>query len=325
MKIVIFLIAVFILSVSSHARTITDDYGRVVTIPERVTKIYAASPPMTMSVLAFDPSLIAALNFPFKEDQKPYAGIAASKPVAGGFFGQGNTPNVEVLASVKPDVILMWGKATGAETQLKKLSALGIPVLMVNNESINDLVTQFQLYGKLTGNTKRAQELVSYTLETLGLIRSLQPKLDKRKDIRYYFAEGLDGLSSECDGSFHLEPFTYSGAKNALECKMSSNYGMEKISLETIMLADPDVIVAMEPSFASSVRTNPQWQSLRAVKTGRVLSVPNTPFNYITRPPSFMRLLGIRWLIHSFNPDLIKPIDQEVKRFNTLFFPGYRG
>jgi len=325
MKIVIFLIAVFILSVSSHARTITDDYGRVVTIPERVTKIYAASPPMTMSVLAFDPSLIAALNMPFKEDQKPYAGIAASKPVAGGFFGQGNTPNIEVLASVKPDVILMWGKAAGAENQLKKLSALGIPVLMVNNESINDLVTQFQLYGKLTGNTKRARELVSYTQETLGLIRSLQPKLDKRKDIRYYFAEGLDGLYSECDGSFHLEPFTYSGAKNALECKMSSNYGMEKMSLETIMLADPDVIVAMEPSFASSVRTNPQWQSLRAVKSGRVLSVPSTPFNYITRPPSFMRLLGIRWLIHSFNPDLIKPIDQETKRFNALFFPGYRG
>ncbi len=325
MKIVILLIAVFILSVPSQARTITDDYGRVVTIPDKITKIYAASPPLSMSVLAFDPALVAALNSPFKPEQKPYVGVVASKPIAGGFFGQGNTPNFEILASVKPDVILMWGKATGVDNQLAKFNALGIPVLMVRNDSINDLISQFTLYGKLTGNTKRANELIAYTKETLGLIQSLQNKINARKDVRYYFAEGLDGMSSECEGSFHLEPFTYSGAKNALNCKMSSNFGMEKISMETIILSDPDVIIAMEKEFAEGIENNPKWKTLRAVKSGRVLTVPTVPFNYISRPPSFMRLLGIRWLIHSFNPDLIKPINQETKRFNTLFFPEYRG
>jgi iron complex transport system substrate-binding protein len=100
---------------------------------------------------------------------------------------------------------------------------------------------------------------------------------------------------------------------------------MEKMSLETILLADPDVIVAMEESFATSLKTNPQWKNLRAVKTGHVLTVPIVPFNYISRPPSLIRLMGIRWLIHSFYPDLIKPIDQEEKRFEKLFFPAYRG
>jgi iron complex transport system substrate-binding protein len=323
MRVLILIIALFI--TTAQARTITDDYGRVVTIPDKITKIYAASPPLTMSLLAFDPALVAALNAPFKEEQKPYVGIAAFRPVAGGYFGQGETPNFETLAAIKPDVIIMWGKATGAENQLKKFAMLGIPVLMIHNESINDLVTQFQLYGKLTGNTKRARELVAYTQETLGLIQSLQAKLDKRKDVRYYLAEGLDGLSSECDGSFHLEPFTYSGAKNALKCKMSSNYGMEKMSLETILVADPDVIVAMEDSFAASVKSNPQWQSLRAVKSGHILTVPNTPFNYITRPPSFMRLMGIRWLIHSFYPDILKgSLDNETARFNKLFFQKFK-
>lgn len=319
MKVFLFIVALFI--TSTQARMITDDYGRVITVPDKITKIYAASPPLTMSVIAFDPSLIAAINFPFKEEQKPYVGIAASRPIAGGYFGQGETPNFEVLAAIKPDVIIMWGKATGAENQLKKFTMLGIPVLMIRNESIGDLVTQFQLYGKLTRKTKRAQELVAYTQETLELIQSLQPKLDKRKDVRYYFAEGLDGLSSECDGSFHLEPFRYSGAKNALHCKMSSNYGMEKISLETILLSDPDVIVAMEETFATSVKSNPQWQGLRAIRSGRILTVPNAPFNYITRPPSFMRLMGIRWLIHSFYPDILKgSLDNETARFNQLFF-----
>jgi iron complex transport system substrate-binding protein len=308
-----------------EARTITDDYGRVVKIPDKITKIYAASPPITMSVIAFDPSLVAALNSGFKPEQKPYVGAAASKPIAGGFFGQGNTPNFEILASVKPDVILMWGRATGSENHLAKFSALGIPVLMVRNDSINDIAGQFDLLGRLTANTKRSRELIAYTKETLGLIQSLQTRVNARKEVRYYFAEGLDGLSSECEGSFHLEPFKYAGAKNAIDCRMSSNYGMEKISMEQIILSDPDVIIAMEREFAEGVTTNPKFKSLRAVKSGRVLTVPSLPFNYISRPPSFMRLMGIRWLIHAFYSDLIAPIDQEKKRFEKLIFPAYRG
>ncbi len=323
MKALIFLIA--LLSLNAEARIIVDDYGRAVTVPDKATKIYAASPPITMSVIAFDPSLVAALNSPFKEEQKPYVGIAASRPIAGGFFGQGNTPNYEILAAAKPDVIIMWGKMTGGQNAMNKLSALGIPVLLVRNDSINDLVGQFELYGKLTGNVKRANELIAYTKETLGLIESLQAKINARKNVRYYFAEGLDGMSSECDGSFHLEPFKYAGAKNALNCRMSSNYGMEKMSLETVILADPDVIIAMESAFASSIKADPKWRTLRAVKSGHILSVPNLPFNYITRPPSFMRLLGIRWLIHSFYPDVLQgSLDDETKRFQKLFFPKFK-
>ena len=122
MKIFLWIIALLI--TTAHARTITDDYGRVVTIPDKITKIYAASPPMTMSLLAFDPHLIAALNTPFKPEEKPYVGVAASKPVVGGYFGQGQTPNFELLSAVKHDVILMWGKATGSDIQLKKFMLL---------------------------------------------------------------------------------------------------------------------------------------------------------------------------------------------------------
>lgn len=325
MKAVLFLLATLIFINIGEARIITDDYGRVVTIPEKVSRIYAASPPLTMSLLSFNPSVIAAINMPFTDEQKPYAGAAANAPVVGGFFGQGQTPNFEKLALVKPDVIIMWGKATGADIQLKKFTALGIPVLMIHNESISDLIGQYRLYGELTGDRQRSENLIAYTKETLALITKLQYKIDARKPVRYYFAEGTDGMSSECEGSFHLEPFTYSGGKNALNCKPSSNFGMEKMSMEKILLSDPDVIIAMEKPFAESISTNPQWKMLRAVKKGKILVVPSTPFNYITRPPSFMRLLGIRWLIHAFYPDLIAPIDQEKARFDKLFFLQNRG
>lgn len=307
--------------VSLEARTIEDDYGRKVEVPDVITKIYAASPPLSMSLLAFNPDLIAALNTPYKPEQKPYAGASYTKPVAGGFFGQGNTPNFEVLAKSKPDVIIMWARMTGYEKALAKFEKLGIPVLLVRNDSIKDLVSQFKLYGVLSGDTKRSKELIAYTQETLSLIEALQPKIAKLKPTRYYFAQGVDGLSSECEGSFHLEPFSYSGGVNALDCKMTSNYGMEKMSMERVLLSNPDVIIAMESAFVNGVAKSERWKNLQAIQDKRVYLVPSTPFNYITRPPSFMRLMGIRWLIHTFYPGLLQgSLEDEQKKFNALFF-----
>jgi len=322
----IILLAFVLIFTTAYARTITDDHGRVVEIPEHITKIYAASPPLSMSLLAFNPDLVAGLNFPFKEIQKKYVGSAYNEPVVGGFMGQGNTPNFEILVSAKPDVILMWTRIRGYEKILAKLEKLGIPVLLVNNESIYDLISQFELYAKLTGDEARAKELIAYTKKSLSLVEQMQDELAKQKQVRYYFAQGVDGQYSECEGSFHIEPFKYAGAKNALDCKMSSNYGMEKIALETILLSDPDVIVALESSFVNTIYDNPQWATLRAVKGKKVFLIPSSPFNYISRPPSFMRLLGIRWLIDSFYPSLLKkPFAQEKEEFEKLFFIQRKG
>lgn len=319
MKQILILLLLTLLELS--AKTITDDYGRVVRVPDIITKIYAASPPLTMSLLAFNPDLVVGLNSPFNEMQKKYVGSAYNKPIVGGFMGQGKTPNFEVLVNIKPDVVLIRARMQGSEKILNKLQNLGIPALLVKNESIYDLIGQFELYAKLSGDRARADKLITYTKKSLSLIESLQSKLKTLKPVRYYFAEGIDGLSSECEDSFHLEPFKFAGAINALDCKMSSNYGMEKISPESIILSNPDVIVAMESTFASDLPKNSQFKKIRAAREGKVFIVPSIPFNYISRPPSFMRLLGIRWLIGSFYPSLLeKPFQEEKEKFEKLFF-----
>lgn len=321
----IVLLIFIITTIHLHAKTVIDDYGREVSLPDKVTKIFAASPPLTMSLLAFDPTLIAALNFPFSKEQKPYVGSAYDKPIAGGFFGQGKTPNFEVLAAAKPDVILVWGRMTGVEKIVEKFSMLNIPILLVRNDSIKDLITQFELFGELSGNRKRADELISYTQETLSLVENLQEKLQKSPSPSYYFAEGVDGLSSECNGSFHLEPFLYVGANNALDCQVGSLYGMEKVSAEKVIMSKPETIIAMEKSFYKGIYTNERFKSLEAVKNKQVYLVPSKPFNYISRPPSFMRLMGIRWLMNIFHPTLLESSNtQELQRFEKIFFPDYK-
>ena len=96
---------------------------------------------------------------------------------------------------------------------------------------------------------------------------------------------------------------------------------MEKVNAEQVILSDPDVIIAMEREFYKNIEKNPRFASLRAVKEKRVYLVPSEPFNYVTRPPSFMRLMGIRWLIGIFHPEILpEGNDAELKRFQEIFF-----
>lgn len=50
-----------------EARVIIDHYNNSVLVPENITKIYAASPPINMSLLAFNPDLVGALNSPYND------------------------------------------------------------------------------------------------------------------------------------------------------------------------------------------------------------------------------------------------------------------
>lgn len=90
--------------------------------------------------------------------------------------------------------------------------------------------------------------------------------------------------------------------------------------MEQLLLYDPEVILVKEKTFFDTVHTDVRWRNLKAVKTKRVYLIPYEPFNWFDRPPSFMRLLGIKWLLHLLHPDLY-PIDMtaETRSFYKLF------
>ncbi len=97
--------------------------------------------------------------------------------------------------------------------------------------------------------------------------------------------------------------------------------GMESINFESILKADPDVIIVQSPKFYTNIFKNPKWKMLKAVKAKKVYLVPRIPFNWIDRPPSFMRLLGIHWLSSVMYPQYYKKdINEEIKTFYKIFF-----
>ena len=90
--------------------------------------------------------------------------------------------------------------------------------------------------------------------------------------------------------------------------------------MEQLLLYDPEVILVKEPTFFATIFTDPRWTNLRAVRDKRVYLIPCEPFNWFDRPPSFMRLLGIKWLLSLLHPDLYR-VDMvaETHDFYKLF------
>ena len=95
---------------------------------------------------------------------------------------------------------------------------------------------------------------------------------------------------------------------------------MDKVTLEQVMLYDPDAILIKEKAFYAEVFSDPRWRRIKAVREKRCFLIPHGPFNWFDRPPSFMRLLGAKWLMSILHPERF-PIDMmgETKLFYRLF------
>ena len=97
--------------------------------------------------------------------------------------------------------------------------------------------------------------------------------------------------------------------------------GLANVSIEQVLLWNPQVIVTIDLFFAATVRDDPGWAAVDAVKNGRVHLSPKMPFGWVDFPPSVNRLIGLWWLAKILYPERF-PEDMEklTREFYTLFY-----
>lgn len=321
MKSIILLISL-LLATSVGAKTLTDMEGKKVTLPDQTDRVFGSSPPMNYLLYTLNPDKMIGLNFKAKNsnnsaDEQFLNKKFLSLPIIGSFHGGGQSINLESLMAYKPQLVLVWQDDMLVQTVAKEIEKTKIPTFMIPFREINDMPKGFRLAGNAIGENKRGEVLATYTQ---GIISEVHNNVSKEKPIRYYYAEGLDGLSTECDKSFHVEAMNFAGGANVHRCQQSGILGLEKISFETLLTYNPDVIVVQNKSLYFDLKNDPMWKNLRAVKSGRIHLVPVQPFNWVDRPPSFMRVIGIQWLAHLFHPKEYKvDLTKRTKEFYDLF------
>ncbi|MGJ0323559.1 ABC transporter substrate-binding protein [Aliarcobacter cryaerophilus] len=311
----IFSIAIFL-----NAQIYEDMLGTKIEI-KKVEKIHVATPTLLYSLYAIDKDKIAGLNFPFNEDEAKYIDEKiVNLPVLGGWFGQGRVPNSEMILQTKPDVILLSDstKKMGEKKLKSSLGNIDVPLVYLKSNTLEELVLSFSYIGKLVDKEERVKELENYGNESLNLAKEIAKKVDKKPKV--YYAEGNNGLLTDCNTSIHSELINLASGDNVHKCQATNSFGKEAINFEQVLNYNPEIILVYEKEFYKNIYKDKKWQLIDAVKNKKVYFLPKGPFSWFDRPPSFMRLLGLKYVISILHPDLYElDIYEESKKFYKLF------
>ena len=316
------LVFFFILSPLAFSREITDMTGRKVTVPDTITKVFGSAPPITYLIYAIDPNLLAGLYMPLAKIDQPYLNpVVHQLPVLGGWHGQGRTPNIEMLLNVKPDMTLLWANGYfDLEKHIEALNKVNMPTVSIKIDRLTDHLETLPFLGELLQRQERTQQLAAYIRDTLTSVQNALANLPESERLTVYYAQGVEGLNTDCDQSFHAEVINLAGGRNVYQCAQTDLFGMVATSMEQVMTWNPQVIVAQEKAFYEKVYIDPRWQNIAAVKNHRVYLIPRIPFNWFDRPPSFMRAIGVKWFAHLLYPKIYSVnINQETQQFYKLF------
>jgi iron complex transport system substrate-binding protein len=308
---------------SASAREIIDMAGRKVSVPDKAERVFGSAPPLNVLLNAVSPETMLGVSFKVEAPAKKFFTTRVQNlPVVGGIFGVGQQMNPETVLALKPDLALAWKSPFVDQAKIEDAFArMGIPVVFITLDTLADWPRALRFTGKLLGRESAAEAQAAYVEKVLARLAATVGKVPENRRPRVYYAEGPDGLATDCNRSFHTEAIELAGGYNVYRCEPRDHMGMERISLEQVLAFDPEVIVVQDRAAAAAIRSDARWQGVRAVKAGRIHLVPRWPHNWVDRPPSVMRALGAQWLTNLFYPDMY-PFDvrRETKDFYRLFF-----
>ncbi len=223
-----------------------------------------------------------------------------ARPEVGRITGRGNTANLETVLALKPDVILDVGSTSATFVSLadRVQEQTGIPYALLDGR-FSGIASAYRSLGALIGRREDAGKLARYTEDTLTTILGRVEPIAMSERPKVYYARGPRGLATGLGGSINVETIEMIGRNVAGE----TQGGLANVSIEQVLVWNPQVIVTIDQEFAASVRNDPSWASVRAVRDNRIYLSPKMPFGWVDFPPAVNRLIGLWWLAKILYPE----------------------
>jgi iron complex transport system substrate-binding protein len=307
------------------AGTVTDSAGRTIAIPDEVARVFAAGPPASVLLYVLAPDRLTGWPRAPLSYEKPYlAAPYRDLPETGRLTGRGDTANLEVVLRTRPDLIFDFGSigATYVTLADRVQEQIGIPYLLVDGRFENTPAA-LRLMGKVLGVSDRAQRLAAYVEDLFAALDDALAAVPANARPRVYLARGPDGLETGLKGSINTEIIARAGGRNVADPGPDAQVrrGLTRVSIEQVIVADPDTIITWDRTFFARVRSDPLWAGIDAVRRKRVYLAPTAPFGWIDRPPSINRIIGLKWLAGLFYPDRFAfDLRRETREFYRLFY-----
>ncbi len=196
---------------------------------------------------------------------------AREKTRVGGFLD----PNYELIATLRPDLVLLLPEHQQIEANLK---GLGLTCRVVRNRSLEEILGTIRTIGELGGAAARADSLADSLKARIAAVRERSAG-DNRPGVLLAIGRSI-GSESVADvhvaggGTIYHELIELAGGRNVMA---DSKIDFPVLSAEGLLHLDPEVIVELVPEVAEQetirARARAEWNALptlAAVRTGRV-------------------------------------------------------
>lgn len=312
-------------------RRIVDDAGREVEIPtpDKLERIYFTSSLAHIYCFTMAPDLLAGTSMQFTPYELEFLPEGTRDlPYLGSLSGGGEINRESLLMEGVQLVFSISGVplTPSAIDEAKDLQEqTEIPCVCIDG-SFENVASCYRLLGDIMGQQDRGEKLAAYCEDIYRRVTDAVESVPEGRRLSLYYAEGPDGLQTEPDASQHALTFAVAGANNVAAVPENEGQGMSNVSLEQVLLWDPEVIVAWDYEVRGGadqiIRTDPNWSSIRAVRDGRVYTMPNVPFAWCDRPPGVQRFLGIQWMANMLYPDAYDVDMVEVVKdfYSTMYW-----
>jgi iron complex transport system substrate-binding protein len=225
--------------------------------------------------------------------------------------------NLEACIALHPDlVVLPYRLQDAAET----LTDMGIPAIVVNPESFDELIDMINLIGVATGTSDRAARLVEWMVEARDYVIDISAQFTELPTV--YIAGVGSHLSTSPGGMFQSDLVEMAGGINV--AADLPGRGWTEISYEQLLAMNPDIIILpAEASYTvNDVLTNPTLSGLTAIINGSVFQFSNEFEAWDSPIPSSM--LGARWLLSVLHGLYCQGLLEFVYAFYYEFY-GFSG
>ena len=235
--------------------TVTDALGRKVTLTREPARIISLAPSVTeiLFALGLDQRIAGVSD---ADDYPPEK--LKTKPRVGGV-----QLNVERIVSLRPDLVV--GMSALQASQLERLIAMGLPILVVDANSIPETYAQITLIGKATGSDQPARLLIAR-------MQARQVRVEAavrgRVRPRVYVEISGEPMITAARGTFIDDLVRRAGGMNIF----SDLRGWPQVSAETVIERNPQVVVSTYFG-RQRILSRRGWSEVAAVRSGRVVSM----------------------------------------------------
>lgn len=274
-------------STSEFPLTITDFVGREVTIEEEPERIVSLAPSVTELIFAVG----AGDKVVGVTDYDTYPEEVADITKVGGFNGT----NIEMVTAQEPDLI--FASTLSGQEEVEALENLGIPVLVVEAKSIDQIYESISIISKINNAEEKGNEIID---EMQNKIEEISSKVKDEEKVNVFYLVDASGNWTAGKGTFIDEIINLAGGNNIA----SETEGWVQYSLEEIVNKNPDIIItAPHAGNVEEIKTMEGYKDTNAVKNNNIFTVSND--DIISRASNRI-VLGLEEIAKFLHPEVFE-------------------